>query len=95
MYVSGYKALIYFLIVSSTREDAHRRTGDRKAYVFDLDVHETGSDDEDDGCRYSVDSYRAGECRISVHENDSHEMPPGNWSRFIKYVRLAFEVSLI
>lgn len=43
-----------------TREDAHRRTGDRKAYVFDLDVHETGSDDEDDGCRYSVDSYRAG-----------------------------------
>ncbi|KZT06198.1 SET domain-containing protein [Laetiporus sulphureus 93-53] len=52
-----------------TREEARRRTGQSKSYIFDLDVHEADDDSvEEEYAKYSVDSYRC-----------------GNWTRFINH----------
>ncbi|KAL6300298.1 hypothetical protein BKA93DRAFT_541061 [Sparassis latifolia] len=40
-----------------TRRQAHQRSDDHKSYIFDLDVHEDGSEDAKGLHFYSVDSY--------------------------------------
>ena len=41
------------------REEADTYEGERKSYIFDLDVRE-GAEDEDDAEKYSVDGYAHG-----------------------------------
>jgi len=43
-----------------TREQAHKYTGDRKSYIFDLDVHEASDDGENAEGKFSVDAYKYG-----------------------------------
>ncbi|KAI0825241.1 hypothetical protein BC628DRAFT_1374165 [Trametes gibbosa] len=51
------------------REEADRRYGERKSYIFDLDVRESAEDDEDESTeRFSVDGYAY-----------------GNWTRFVNH----------
>ncbi|KAI0662388.1 hypothetical protein C8Q70DRAFT_557172 [Cubamyces menziesii] len=51
------------------REEADRRYDERRSYIFDLDVHESADDDEEEqGDRFSVDGYAY-----------------GNWTRFVNH----------
>ncbi|KAI0325636.1 SET domain-containing protein [Cubamyces sp. BRFM 1775] len=51
------------------REEADRRHDERRSYIFDLDVHESAEDDEEEhGDRFSVDGYAY-----------------GNWTRFVNH----------
>lgn len=49
------------MLLLRRREEADMYDGERKSYIFDLDVHEGATDDEDEGEKYSVDGYAHGE----------------------------------
>ncbi|OBZ79868.1 Histone-lysine N-methyltransferase, H3 lysine-9 specific [Grifola frondosa] len=56
------------------REEADRRTGDSRSYIFDLDMHEDSSEDDEDSEKYSVDSSKCGNWTRFINHSCSPNM---------------------
>ncbi len=87
-----------FIVTTSRREEADEYGGERKSYIFDLDVREDLTDDETMEEKYSVDGYAHGTVtqlsRSLVLEANDHGRNAGNWTRFVKYVHVYQTTSL-